>query len=772
MSASTVDRLNTALADRYVVERTLGSGGMATVYLAHDLRHDRQVALKVPTAELSRSVGVRRFLAEIRMTARLQHPHILPLYDSGEAEGLLFFVMPVVEGETLRQRLDREGRLPVDEAVRLLGEVADALAYAHGHGIIHRDVKPENILLANDHALMADFGVARPMAREAALVTTGQHELLGTAAYVSPEQASGEENLDARTDIFSLGCVLYEALAGRPPYTGASVRALITQRFRQPPPSVREHRPQVSHRIDAAIRTALALEPHQRFQSAARFADAIALPRHTEGGEDARKSIAVLPFANLSADADAEFFSDGMAEEILNALVRLPGLRVIARTSSFAFKGTVPDVREIGERLGVGAVLEGSVRKAGKRIRISVRLVDAAEGHQLWAERYDREMEDVFTVQDEITAAVRDALSERLLGIGRAQPQTRPAIDSATYELFLRGRFFVAKRAEGMQRGMEHLAEVVARAPEYAPAHAELATAYSILTMYCALPPRVGWEKVGELAEAALQIDPRLARAHAELGNVALWLRWDWWEARSCFERAMALDPHDPWVNLLYGHYLASLAQHDEAVAQGERARALDPLNPSVLTGLAQMQFLACRYEQAVRVCDTIIDQDPTFSDALRIKGGALRELGLLQQAEEPTEAAVRVSRGHPWMVSLAGMLHGAAGRKEAALQVVADLTRRYEEAAGPLYVPPLAIALVHGQMEDGDPYFEWLERAFETRDPWLVMLNVDPSYQRFRHDRRHYEIVERIGIPDRSATPPVGAGHAPATREGIAPPP
>ena len=762
MSAATVEHLNAALRGRYSVERELGAGGMATVFLARDLRHDRSVALKVPTKELSRTVGVDRFLAEIRTTARLQHPHILPLYDSGEADGLLFYVMPLVDGETLRQKLERERRLTVDEATSLVSEVADALAYAHGHGIIHRDIKPENILLANDHALVADFGVARPMARSASTLTTDAGELLGTAAYMSPEQAAGERDLDERSDIFSLGCVLYEALAGQPPYSGSSVRALITQRFRQPAPSVRERRPGVSHRIDAAIRTAMALEPHARFQSAARFADAIAPPSSpAQAGEDARKSIAVLPFANLSADADAEYFSDGIAEEILNALVRLPGLRVIARTSSFAFKGSSPDVREIGERLGVGAVLEGSVRKAGKRIRISVRLIDAVEGHQLWGERYDREMEDVFSVQDEITGAVRDALSERLLGIGRTQPHTKPAIDPATYELFLRGRFFVAKRAEGMQRGMQHLAGVVARAPHYAPAHAELATAYSILTMYCAVPPRTGWEKVGELAEAALQLDPRLARAHAELGNVAFWLNWDWWEAKSHYERAMALDPHDPWVNLLYAHYLTSLGQHDEAVAQGERARALDPLNPSVLTGLAQMHFLAHRFSDAIAVCDTIIEQDATFSDALRVKGGSLRELALLDEAEGCTEAAVRVSNRHPWMVSLAGMLHGAAGRAEAGLQVVAELTERYHAAAAPPFVPPLAIALVLGQLDDSEAYFEWLERAFEARDPWLVMLNVDPSYHRYRHDRRHFELVERIGIPDRSVSPPAGARNA-----------
>jgi serine/threonine-protein kinase len=742
--------LSAALADRYRVEEEVGTGGMATVYRARDLRHDRAVAIKVPHRAISESVNVARFLHEIRTTARLQHPHILPLYDSGEANGTLFYVMPFVEGESLRERIEREGPIDVGEAIRLTREVADALSYAHGQGLVHRDIKPANILISNNHAVVTDFGVARAVTPIASERLTVAGERTGTAQYMSPEQAAGDDNLDARSDIFSLACMLFEMLAGTPPFTGGSPQAVIAKRFMGRPPSVRERRPQVPYRVDAAIRTAMALEPKDRFQSAARFADALGpVGSAVNENEDVDKSIAVLPFANMSTDPDAEFLTDGITEDLLNALVRLPGLRVIARTSSFALKGTSLDVREIGERLGVGIVLEGSVRKAGSRLRISAQLVDARAGHQLWSERYDREMRDVFVVQDEITTAIRDALSERLLGLGPLPRKSLQPIDHETYELFLRGRFFVAKRAEGMQKGMELLAEVVERAPGYAPAYAELASAYAISTMFCAMPPSVGWPKVRELAHAALRLDSRLARAHGELGNAAFWFDWDWAAAKEHYERAIALDPNDPWLNALFGHYLASIGQHEESIEHCERARSLDPLNPSVSASLATMHFLAGAHEQTIAVCDRIIDQDSTFSDAYRLKGAALRELGHPEEAAPVVRAAVLFSGEHPWMVSLAGMVEAAAGRAEAALQIVRGLVQRLEHPAGPFFVPPLAIALVFSQLDDPDPYFEWMERALDARDGWMVMLQSDHSYDRHRSDPRHAGLVERVGIPD-----------------------
>jgi eukaryotic-like serine/threonine-protein kinase len=744
--------LSTAFADRYRVDDQVGAGGMATVFRAHDLKHDRIVAIKVPHRGNLDSVSAARFLQEIRTTARLQHPHILPLYDSGAADGVLFYVMPFVEGESLRERIQQLGQLPVDEALRLSREIADALTYAHGQGVVHRDVTPSNVLIANGHAVVTDFGLALAASRSGGFRLTVGGERTGTPQYMSPEQAAGEENIDARSDIFSLGCVLYEMLAGGPPFTGGSPEAVVAQRFLGPPPSIRDRRPDVPHSVDAAIRTAMALEPRDRFQSAARFSDALTLAGPgTDMAAEVHKSIVVLPFTNMSADGDAEFFADGITEDLLNALGRLPGLRVIARASSFALKDTNLDLREVGERLGVRNVLEGSVRKAGTRLRLSARLVDARDGRQLWSERYDREVRDVFAVQDEITAAIRDALSQRLFGLGPAQAHTPTSIDPETYESFLRGRYFIAKRAEGMQKGMEQLAEVVTRAPRYAPAYAELANAHGLATLFCAMPPSAGWPKVQELADAALQLDAGLARAHAELGNAAFWYAWDWDAAKAHYERAMSLDPNDPWPNALFGHFLASIGQHEEAVALCERARALDPLNPSVSASLATMHFLAEDHEQAIAVCDRIVDQDPTFSDAYRLQAAALRELGRVEEAAPVVKAAVTLSGRHPWAVSLEGMVAARAGRVADAEEVVRELVERHDRGSGPFVVPPLAVALVYSQLEQPDSYFEWMSRALQARDGWLVMLGSDPSY-RHLDDPRHAELVQRVGIPSGAA--------------------
>jgi serine/threonine protein kinase/tetratricopeptide (TPR) repeat protein len=743
-------QLKEALADRYRVEPEIGRGGMATVYRAYDLKHERPVALKVLHADFSSSLFAERFLGEIKTTARLQHPHILPLYDSGTAAGQLFYVMPLVDGITLRDRIHQERQMKVDEATRLALEVADALSYAHGQGVVHRDIKPENIIIAGNHALVLDFGIARAATMAGADRLTQIGTAIGTPTYMSPEQAFAEEDIDGRSDIYSLGCVLYEMLAGEPPFSGETPRETMAKRMMQTAPSVAAKRSSVPYRIDAVIRTAMAREREDRYQTAARFADALGGARSgSHDGEEQRKSIAVLPFVNMSSDPDTEFFSDGITEEILNALVRLPGLRVIARTSSFAFKGKNVDVREVAEQLGAAMVLEGSVRKSGSRLRITAQLIDAGGGHHLWSERYDREMKDVFDVQDEITAAIRDALSATLLGIGPASAQAKPPIDSETYELFLRGRFFMAKRPVGMQKGMELLGEVVQRAPAYAPAYAELASAYMIVTLFGAMPPRMAGPKIRELAEAALALDPSLARAHAELGNVTFWFDWNWPAARKHYERAVALDPHDPWVNALLGHYLSSIGRHDEAIAQCERAKSLDPLNPAVSVSLAVAHFLARRYEEALAVCDRTLEQDPTFSEAYRMKGAALRELKRFDEAVAPTEAAALYSGSHPWAVALGGMLHAAAGRVEAARAVARELITRQQTSMAPPFVPPLAIALVFAQLNDRDAEFEWMERAMEARDGWLVMTRADPSFDPVRDDPRLADIIRRIGIPE-----------------------
>ncbi|HTK54593.1 MAG TPA: serine/threonine-protein kinase, partial [Gemmatimonadaceae bacterium] len=363
---------------------------MAAVYLAHDIRHARDVALKVLLPEVADSVGPDRFLREIRLAARLSHPHILPLFDSGEANGLLFYVMPNVEGASLRERLDRDGRLPVDDALRLIRELADALDYAHRHDVVHRDMKPENVMLHEGHALVADFGIGKALSEADDRLFTQMGVSVGTPAYMSPEQAAGDA-IDGRTDIYSLGCVLYELLTGEPPFTGATAQAVIAKRFAQTPADVSALREGVPRSVGAIVARMLARAPQDRFATGGQILAALSQNEPSRPFDHPEKSIAVLPFANMSTDPENEFFAEGITEEILNALAHIADLRVAGRTSSFSFKGKNADLRTIGAQLGVRTVLEGSVRRAGKRVRISAQLINVADGYNLWSERYDRE---------------------------------------------------------------------------------------------------------------------------------------------------------------------------------------------------------------------------------------------------------------------------------------------------------------------------------------------------------------------------------------------
>ena len=373
-------RLNAALFDRYRLERELGQGGMATVYLAHDVKHDRDVAIKVLRADVAQSLGAERFLREIRMAARLSHPHILPLFDSGQVDDTLYYVMPVVRGESLRDRLDRERMLPVAEAVRIAAEVAGALEHAHRSGVVHRDIKPDNIMLQDGHALVADFGIGKALGAVDAATATQTGMSVGTPAYISPEQASGDA-VDGRSDLYSLGCVLYEMLVGEQPFTGPTVQAVIAKRFVQTPADVTGLREGISRSVANAVQKALARAPMDRYASAALFVTALKeVESVTPKPAPPAQSLAVMAFVNRSGDADNQFFSDGLSEDLINALTALPGLHVASRTSAFRFRGSELDIREIGDQLNVACMLEGSVRRAGSKLRVTAQLVSVSTG--------------------------------------------------------------------------------------------------------------------------------------------------------------------------------------------------------------------------------------------------------------------------------------------------------------------------------------------------------------------------------------------------------
>jgi serine/threonine protein kinase len=501
------ERLQTRLAGRYRLERELGRGGMATVYLAHDPKHHRSVAIKVLHPELAASVGAERFLREIEISARLAHPHILPLHDSGSAGDLLYYVMPYVAGESLRALLERERPLSLEQAVKLAQDVAEALDHAHRQGVVHRDIKPENILIEEGHAVVTDFGLAAALSRAEPGRLTGAGLAAGTPEYMSPEQAAGERQLDPRTDVYSLACVVYEMLAGEPPFHGPSARAIMARHVTDPVPPLGTARPDLAPSVSRAVERALAKAAADRYPSAGDFVRALtAVEAEPAGAAD--MGLAVLAFSNMSGNPDAEYLSDGISEEIINALSRLSGVRVVSRTSSFAFKGSHDDVRAIGRRLGVGAVLEGGVRRSGERLRVTAQLVSVADGYQLWAGRYDREMQDVFLIQEQIAENIAQALqvvfdARATGGLHRVRTP-----DVRAYEYYLRGRqCFHQFRRKSIEFAREMFGRAIAIDEAYAPAHAGAADCSSFLHMYWGGAP-ADLEQADAASRRALELDP------------------------------------------------------------------------------------------------------------------------------------------------------------------------------------------------------------------------------------------------------------------------
>jgi len=742
--STTFDDLRRALADRYRLERELGQGGMATVYQAHDLKHDRIVAVKVLRPELAAVMGAERFLSEIKTTAKLNHPNILPLFDSGRAEEFLFYVMPFVEGESLRDKLTREKTLPVEEAVRLTREVADALTYAHAHDVIHRDIKPENILLQSGHAIVADFGIARAMNAAGAERVTQAGLALGTPAYMSPEQSAGDRDLDGRSDLYALASVLYEMLAGQPPFTGPTMDAILVQRFTGAAPRVSLKRPSVSRAIDAALHRAMARAPEDRFTTVEHFVTALATgPAARDAAVD--RSIAVLPFTNMSGDPDNEYFSDGISEEIINALAQLPGLRVAARTSAFSFKGKNTDLRTIGDQLNVGAVLEGSVRRAGSRIRITAQLINVADGYQLWSERYDREMTDVFAIQDEIASAIADKLKVTLRVGVESQLVRPPTANVEAYDLYLRGRALTRQRGAALLRAAECFDEAIALDPGSAPLHGELSEALLLMAFYGMVPPAEIRDRARQATAKAVELGADLASTQTVQALYSLLAEFDRAGASAAFARAVELDPMDADARVFQAvfDFCYLRRANDEAEDQIRRVLVLDPLNANGWGQLAIVLSWAGKPDEAAAQARRAIELD---SVAFYPQWTLLQALILGADPHGATETGqpmlARFGR-HPWLLMAMAYAHGAAGRTDRAGAFYAELAAR---AVGE-YVQPTTLAVAAVGAGRRDQVFEHLQEAARVKDPMLTgMALYWPGFASIRGKPEFTKVLAQMG--------------------------
>ena len=634
------NRLQSSLAERYTIEHEVGRGGMATVYLAQDLRHHRPVALKVLHPELALSLGSERFLREIQIAARLQHPHIVPLYDSGQAGDLLYYVMPFIEGESLRQHLERTPQLSLEDAVRIARAVASALDYAHRQKIVHRDIKPENVMLHEGEAMVTDFGIAKAVTAAVSGSLTQTGTAIGTPTYMSPEQASGDTELDARSDIYSLGAMLYEMLGGTAPFVGPTVQAIIAKLFTEPVPPLRDQRQDVPDWLNSAVIKALAKSPDGRYATAAQFAQALTWPGGTstpaelKTGSAQARSIAVLPFLNMSNDAENEYFSDGIAEEIINALTKVQALRVTSRTSAFAFKGKNEDIGEIGRKLKVATVLEGSVRKSGDRLRVTAQLVSVADGNNLWSERYDRQLEDVFAIQDEIAQNIVRALRVVLSEGEKRAIEAAPTDNVEAYEYYLRGRqFFHQWSRTGIQYARRMFERAIDIDPHYAIAYAGIADCCAFLYMYWD-GSRANLEGAETASRKALQLAPELAETHASRG-FSLTLERDYEGARQEFETAIRLNPKLYEAHYLYARAHMQAGNLEEAVRQFEEAARVRPedyqaalLCASPLRGLGRHDEVKAMLRQGLTVVEKHLELNPDDARALYLGSAALIQLG------------------------------------------------------------------------------------------------------------------------------------------------
>ena len=724
----------------YEILSPVGSGGMGEVYRARDTRLERVVALKVLHPQVGADQGLRlRFEREARLVAALNHPHICTLFDVGRQDDLQYLVMEFLDGQTLEAKA-RAGPLAPDAVHAYARQLASGLAAAHTRAVVHRDIKPSNLFLTDDGVVkILDFGIASeamvpPDAETIARTAAGV--FVGTMAYASPEQLRGDP-VDERADIFSLGVVLYELVAGRSPFERRTAIDQMGAILHEDPPALSSGVPLP---LAFAIMRCLAKRPQDRFQSARELQQQ--LDSTPAAATRPAASIAVLPFADLSAQRDQEYLCDGIADELITALMSLDGVRVASRTSAFQFKGKLEDLVDIGRRLRVNTVLEGTVRVAGPKLRVTVRLTDVTEGFQVWTEKYDRPLDDIFAVQDEIAHAVVERLKIALSS--DAPIVVGGTANMEAYALYLKGRHELFKH--DLMAGMASLNAAVDRQPDYAEAHAMLAYGYMMLS-FANLPPRQVMPMAKQAASRALELNPNLAEGHLALGTVLHWYDWDWDGAEAAFKRAIALSPGNANARFNYSELLTTRGRADEAIVEAARAIELDPVSPYISRSMADALYMSGQFEKALAHTYRIRTMDPTFFTNYWPMGLSLACLGRYAEAVEAFETGRTHAFGDPNIEGFIGWAAALGGDRQKALDAIAALEAR--RAAG--YVSAGAIAIVHQGLGDMDTAMAWFDKAVQDRTGECAVFWINPSYAHARQDARFRALVAQVerGAPE-----------------------
>jgi serine/threonine-protein kinase len=777
----------------YKILEELGRGGMGVVYKAQDTKLKRTVALKFLPPELTRDAEAKgRFIREAQAASALEHPNICNIHEINETEdGQLFIVMACYEGKTLKQKL-ADSPLPVEQAVNIATWIAQGLARAHEEGIVHRDIKPANIIITHRNEVkILDFGLAK-LAGQARL--TKDTSTLGTVAYMSPEQVSGKE-IDHRTDIWSLGVVLFEMLTGQPPFKGDYEQAIIyTILNKEPKPLIppASGRTDLSMEVEGIVNKALAKDPDERYQHMADILVDLKLVKKevevgsrkqrgsttavtatpqkrtylfggiatliilflfalyvffpSRSGKVDRKSIAVLPFQNMNKGEENEYFSDGITEDIITQLSKIRELRVISRTSSMRYKKTEKTLREIGEKLQVAAVLEGSVRREGDDVRITAQLIDAESDEHIWAETYDREMTHIFAIQSDVAQQIALALKAKLSPTEKQRIDRKPTENLEAYNLYLKGRYFWNKRTEmDLKKAIEHFEEAIGLDSNYGLGYAGLADSYNLLPTYSSYPGKEAYPKAKEAALKALEIDNTLSEAHNSLAWIKMMYDWDWEGAEKEFKRAIELNPGYATAHHWYALYLMRMSRFDDAMEEIRKAHELDPLSLVINRAMGNVFLGARRYGQAIDALQRTNEMDPNFSLMHFLLGKAFLLKSMYEEAlaEFQKEKELSMGRWPPLDLHI-GITYVLMGKRGEAQEVLDNLRERLKQT----HDSPAGLAALYFALGKKDQGFEWLEKAYEEgnlKGPWR--LKIDPLYDGVRSDPRFKELLKKVGL-------------------------
>jgi len=741
----------------YRILRKIGQGGRGEVFLAEDTILDRKVALKFLSSTTELRPDVRaRFLMEAKCAASIDHPFICKVYETGEVDGQGFIALEFVEGQTLAEKLNA-GPLPFEEALTVAIQIAEGVAAAHERGLIHRDLKPNNIMICRTgHVKVMDFGLAKQLIAQPAEsdditsvagLQTLDGSLIGTPAYMSPEQIRGER-ADARADVFGMGLVYFHAFSGVHPFIKRTVQATMGAITYEGTPALSSFAAKVPAQLSEIISRMLMKDAASRYPSACEVRDDLIRFRNSFVGAVkafSQSTVAILPFVDLSPDRDQEYFCDGLAEELIIALNNIEGLRVASRTSSFRFRGNNVDMREVRERLKVETVLEGSVRKAGDRVRVVVKLVSLETGYPLWSERYDRKFDDIFEIQDEIAQSIAEKLKLSTSSTNDSRSIGSSPENIRAYEFYLKGRYYWNKRTEeNLKRSIDFFQRALAEDPHYTPALAGLAESYVTLGLYGALPPSDVMPAARESAEKALARNHDMPEALNALAATQAVYDWDWSSAERNFKRAINSNPSYAAAHQWYAiNCLVPCGRFAEGRAAIQKASELEPLSLAVLATSGLVSYCQRDYDAAISEYMKALDLDPNFGIAHYFLGQAYLEKSLIDKAIAELEQSVVLTNRSPECVAMLGYAYAVAGNRSRAVELVSELEMRSIDR----YVSPVQFAWMRLGLADHDKAFAELGRAYDLRAADLIWLRVRPVFDAIRSNSRFESLCKQLGL-------------------------